>query len=295
MKSFTRACLIFSGVVIAIGLVLTIIGGCLGAGSAFATMVNNGAFSFNWDSDGSRIVDKEDLQTKSDIFDGDIDKINIDIKYGELIIEKAEGNTFKVDAENVANGYVCKNADGVLVIDDNIKNRVNFNGDFHPTVTLYIPENVNFEEVDIDMGAGSVNASDIRALDLAIDLGAGEFKGKNINADDATLSVGAGHLLINEFTSETVKMDCGTGKMEVNGNVKGDADIDCGLGNIVLSVANAESSYDYDIDCGVGNVKVGEQSFGGIACEKSIDNDAENTMKIDCGVGSVEVYFNQTL
>lgn len=294
MKSFTRACLIFSGTVIAIGLVLTIIGGCLGAGSSFAKMVNNGDFSFSW-GDHPTFIKGEDLNTKNDVFEGDINRINIDLKYAELTIEKTEENTFRVDAENVANSYVCKNVEGELIIDDNIKNWVNYEHDYHPTIILYIPENVNFEEIDIDMGAGHVNANYLRTLDLSIDMGAGEFDGNNINANDAKLSVGAGYLSIDKFVSNTVKLDCGTGKMEIYGDIQGDADIDCGLGNLELSVSNAESYYDYDIKCGIGNVSVGDQSYSGVACEKEIDNDSEYKMKIDCGVGSVEVNFNESL
>jgi hypothetical protein len=295
MKSFTRACLIFSGVVIAIGLVLTIIGGCLGAGSAFAKMVGNGAFSFNWDSDHSTI-DIKDLTDVNEEFT-DIKKLDIDLKYGSLKVEKTDGNTCKVVAESVVKGFSCKEKDGTLIIEDNISNAINFgfDDDYDPTITLYIPQGSSYEDVDIDVGAGYVNASDINTKDLSIDIGAGEFEGNKINAKDAKLSVGAGHLLIEEFVTDTVKLDCGTGKMEVYGNVQSDSNIDCGIGDIVLSVANAESSYDYDIDCGIGNVSVGDNSFGGIATEKTIDNNSGNEMKIDCGVGNVEVIFNETI
>lgn len=296
MKSFTRACLIFSGTVIAIGLVLTIIGGCLGAGSSFAKMVNNGAFSFSWDSDRT-VFNSEDLTNVTQEFT-DIDKLDIDLSYGEFVIEKAEGNSFKLVGENVVKGFSCKDKNGELVIDDNIKIASNFgfnNDDNHPFVTLYIPENADLDKVEIDMGAGYVNVNDLNTEDLSIDLGAGEFEGSKINAKDAKLSVGAGHLIIDEFVSDTVKMDCGTGKMEVYGNVQGDADLDCGIGNIVLSVANSETNYNFDIDCGIGNVSVGDQSIGGLASEKTIDNNASSTMKIDCGIGNVEINFDETI
>lgn len=295
MKSFTRACLIFSGTVIAIGLVFTIIGGCLGAGSTFAKMVTNGDFSFSW-GDNHSIINSEDLKTSYEEF-SDVDKLDIDLKYGELTIEKVEGNSYKVEADNVVDGFTCKNNDGELVIKDNIKNGINlgFKDDIHPTITLYVPENANFDKVNIEMGAGYVNVSDINTKDLGIDLGAGEFEGNKINTEKSTVSVGAGHLIIEEFVTDTIDMECGTGKMEVYGNINGDADVECGIGNIVLSVLNKESNYNYNIDCGIGNVTIGEQSFGGIASEKTIDNNASNKMDIECGVGSIEVYFNESI
>lgn len=293
MKSFTRACLIFSGTVIAIGLVLTIIGGCLGAGSKFASMVNNGYFS--WGGHNS-IINTQDLQTRTEEFT-DIDKLNIDLKYGELVIEKVEGNGYKVVAENVVDGYTCKNNNGELIIKDNIRNRFTFEfgDDIHPIVTVYIPENANFDKVTIEMGAGSVSVSDINSDDLGIDIGAGELKGNNINAKDTTLSVGAGNLEIDKFVTDTIDMECGTGKMEVSGSINGNADVECGLGNIVLSVTNNEQDYNYNLDCGIGNITVGEQSYGGVASEKTIDNNANNKMDVECGVGNIDIYFDKSI
>ncbi len=295
MKSFTRACLIFSGTVIAIGLVLTIRGGSLGAGSSFAKMVNNGTFSFGWDDDHS-IINSEDLTDVTQEFT-DIDELDVDLNYGEFIIKKTEGNSYKLVGENVIKGFSCKDKNGKLVIEDNNKfvGNFGFNDDNHPVVTLYIPENANLDKVKIDMGAGYVNVNDLSTQDLSIDLGAGEFEGNKISAKDANLTVGAGNLFIDEFITDTVKLDCGTGKMEVHGNIQGDTDIECGIGNIVLSVENSETNYNFDIDCGIGNVTVGNQSYGGVASERTIDNSASNSMKIDCGVGNVEISFDEAI
>jgi hypothetical protein len=295
MKSFTRACLIFSGVVIAIGLILTIIGGILGAGSTFASMVKDGPFSVTWGKHHTFYA-SDDLTTNSFEFNN-IDELNIDLKYGELSIVKSDGNSIKVEADNVLDGFACKEDDGELVIKDNIKGnlKIGFNDDYHPVVTLYIPENTVFDDVDIDMGAGYVNSSDLSTDKLVIDLGAGEYEGSNIIAKDAKLSVGAGHLSINDFVTDTIDLDCGTGKMEIYGEIQGDAKIDCGIGNIVLSLTNSQSEYNYKIDCGIGNVTVGEQSFGGIATEKKINNNADNNMDIDCGVGGVEINFDKSI
>jgi Toastrack DUF4097 len=295
MKSFTRACLIFSGVVIAIGLVLTIIGGALGAGSSFANMVQNGRFSFNW-GNNSTIVSDKDLVDFNDEFNN-IEELSIDLQYAELNIETIDGNAYQVKAYNVLKGFTCKEENGKLIIKDTRKNnwRIGFGNNNHPTVTLYIPNNASFDKVNIDIGAGSVNANNFVTSKLSIDLGAGEFEGYSITAKDSNISVGAGSLVIDQFVTDKIDMDCGTGKLEINGSINGNADIESGLGNITLSLDNKESDFNYDIDCGIGNVIVGEQSIGGVATKRTISNDADYTMDIECGVGSIEINFTNSL
>lgn len=295
MKSFTRACLIFSGVVISIGLVLIIIGGALGAGSTFATMIRDGKFSFNF-GNNSTIISNPKLTDGYDEFKN-IEELSIDLKYAELNIETIDSNTYQVKAENVLEGFTCKEENGKLVIKDNIKNnwRIRFGDNYHPTITLYIPANASFDKVKIDIGAGSVNANNFVTNKLAIDLGAGKFEGSSITAGESDISVGAGSLVIDQFVTDKIDLDCGTGKLELTGSINGDADIENGLGNITLSLKNNESDFNYDIDCGIGNVIVGEQSIGGIATKRTISNDADNTMEIECGVGSIEINFVKSL
>lgn len=294
MKSFTRACLIFSGVVISIGLVLTIIGGVLGAGTTFADMVRNGSFSFGFGNNYS-INSNKNLYSFYDEFT-DVNELSIDLKYAELIIDIADGDSYLVKADNVIEGYTSVNEDGKLVIKDNIRDnwRIGISKNYHPTIYLSIPKNVSLDKVKIEVGAGSVNAYNIMSDKLSIELGAGKFEGDIISSKNAEIRVGAGSLVIDRFSTDTIKMDCGTGRLELNGSVNGNADLECGLGNITLSLTNRENDFNYDIDCGIGNVLIGNQSIGGIATKRTIDNNANNNMDIKCGVGSIELNFDES-
>ncbi|PXV88346.1 putative adhesin [Lachnotalea glycerini] len=291
MKSFARACLIFSGVVISIGLILTIIGGILGAGSTFANMVRIGNFSFHLGND-KVVFNDDDLVSFSDEFNN-IDELDVDLSYCEFKIVESDNNVFQVKADNVLDGFTCNEKDGKLIIKDNIKMKwsIGFERDYHPTITLYIPENVNMDKVKIDIGAGYVSANHINTDELVIDLGAGEFEGSMITSENADLTVGAGHMLLDEFSTDEINLDCGTGKVEINGDIRGNSDVECGLGNVAMILKQKQSYYNYDIKCGIGNVEVGELSIGGVACDKYIDNNAKNNMDIDCGVGSVQIKF----
>ncbi|WP_099468603.1 DUF4097 family beta strand repeat-containing protein [Konateibacter massiliensis] len=289
MKSFTRGCLIFSGVAIAIGLVLTIIGGALGAGSTFASMLRDGRFSIN----GNNIVSVVDGKNTTDFtgeFEG-IETLNIDLNYGELNIQKTDGDKYRVEAERVVRGFECREENGELIIEDNIKNNWRIGDEYHPLITLYIPENATLKEADIDMGAGVVNAERIEANTMDVDLGAGKFEADEIIAKEAELSVGAGQLTVEKIAADELNMDCGTGKMEVAGEIRGDANVECGIGTIKLTLNGEQSDYDYDIECGIGTIIVGTLTFGGVDGEKHIDNNSDYTMDINCGVGTIQISF----
>ena len=54
----------------------------------------------------------------------------------------------------------------------------------------------------------------------------------------------------------------------------------------------SEEDYNYRIECGMGNVTVGSSSYGGVACEKNIDNGSAYDFDLDCGMGNVEIMFS---
>ena len=289
MKSFTRGCLIFSGVAIAIGIALTFIGGALGAGSAFASMMREGRFCIN----ENNIMSVVDGKNTTD-FTGEYEEIEtlvFDLHYGELNIQKTDGDKYRVEAECVVTGFECREEKGELIIQDNIKNNWRIGDGYHPIITLYIPENTTLKKVDIDMGAGFVNAEHIEANTIEVDLGTGKFEADEMIAKEAELRVGAGQLTVEKIAADELNMDCGTGKMEVAGEIRGDANVECGIGTIKLTLSGEQSGYDYDIECGIGTIMVGTLTFGGVEGEKHIDNNSDYIMDINCGIGTIQISF----
>lgn len=290
MKLFTRTCLIFSGIIISIGLILAILGGALGAGNTFAAMVQNGRFSWGW-SENQMANQSKELVNFDSGFEG-VESIAVDLKYTELVFEATKEDVYYVQADRVVKGFTCEEKDGRLIIKDNLSRNFRNN---RSKVTVFIPENAKLKEVELEVGAGSVNVDDILADKLTIDLGAGRFEGNKITSDKAEISVGAGEMTVNNFSTKDVTMDCGAGRIDLKGNIDGDADISCGIGEIKVSLLNGESDYNYDIDCGIGNVNVGNQSFGGMSNNKKIDNNADKTIRVEGGVGNIRIDFINSL
>lgn len=140
------------------------------------------------------------------------------------------------------------------------------------TIYINIPSDYYFEEVSVEMGAGSLYV-------------------ENIAAQQFSVEVGAGEALIDNFTAQEVDFDCGVGKITASGEARAEVDINCGVGEVTFVAAGCQSDYNYTIECGIGEVTCGESSYSGIGTEKKIYNNASREMDIECGIGEVTISF----
>lgn len=139
------------------------------------------------------------------------------------------------------------------------------------TVTITVPRDMYFEEVEIDHGAG----------DITID---------NITCSEADFSIGASTMTVNNLSCAYLDLELGAGKAIINGSVSQNADIEVGMGNAVLTFARP-ATYGYDVECGMGSVTVDGNSYSGFAQNVAINSNATPFFDIDCGMGSVNLMF----
>ena len=130
-------------------------------------------------------------------------------------------------------------------------------------MTLIVPDKV-YDELDLDIGAGSLKIGPLSARKADIDVGAGDFEAHGLVADDLDLDTGAGDLYY-------------------EGEINASGDIDCGTGDVDIRLAASYADYDIDVDKGVGNVDINKGSMEGTG--RNIE------LKIDCGVGNVDITF----
>lgn len=164
--------------------------------------------------------------------DIDIAVTNLTIKTGDCI--KVETNNSQID---------CKQVDKELKIEEkDYKWGLNH---LEKDLTLYMPEDLEFEKVKISAGAGKVTISSGTINNLDFDMGVGEA---NITANltgKTEINAGVGELNINlqgEKDSYKIKANKGIGSIKIdkkevsNGEVYGDGEnyieIDGGIGNI---------------------------------------------------------------
>lgn len=205
-------------------------------------------------------------------------------------IQVSEDDCFRVEADGMRKfqGYV---EDGTLVIRGTSKVSSNNEGNLNGSIYLYVPKDYYFEKVTLDLGAGSMTVEELQADSLEANVGAGKMAFGTLDADQVTLDCGAGQLTVEELNSRVVEASVGMGSLRLNGDVTESLTGECSMGEMKLTLTGEQTDFNYDLSCGMGELKVGDDSYNGMAQEKQINNQAARNMQLECAMGSVVVEF----
>ena len=148
------------------------------------------------------------------------------------------------------------------------------NSKFNSNMTVYLPENISYEEINMEVGAGSIVVDGL--------------KGKN-----ATLEVGMGSLEVTNMNVDTLDASVGMGSIDIQGAINTDGILDCGMGSITMELAGNSKDFNYELECGLGELNVENVYYIAGIGEQSISNNAGKDIEIDCAMGSVEITFTE--
>ena len=292
MKKFTKGMLIAAGIFAAAGIGLTAAGGVMGASMSELTGVNSLKrilWMTEWDDDhddyddidDDDYVDHDGMEYSAEVgnessTDGTVyqlkyqpTKLDIELKYDELILEEGDSFCVRVYDDNGKNVTVKESSDTL---------KVRSTKKLSKTRKVYIsyPKDVKLQELEIEMGAGTVYLNrDIETEKLSVEMGAGEFESKNpVTAREADLEIGTGSMTFADLSAKKISGECGLGELD-------------------LTMTGTQEDYNYDLECGVGNLDVGSDSYSGLGREKSISNTgADRKLDLECGMGNVSVDFS---
>lgn len=261
----------------AIFLIVTIISGILGALYALSGVLG---------------LQKEDKTIKDETIKGEMSMINfensdvatldIDVAFTNLIIKKGD----ILIAETNNKDINCKQNNQNLQIKE--KQHSLFSGNDKGDLVVYIPENLEFEKVKINAGAGKIQIENINTENLYLELGAGETTIEKLNVtDDCKIESGAGKVSILSGNINELNLDMGVGKFEVTSAITGNSKINAGIGNLELNIQGDKENYTIKADKGIGSIKIDGKE---VADDVTYGN-GENTIKIDGGIGSINVDF----
>lgn len=320
MKKFMKGCAITALILILVGLILGVTG-TLGQGASHFSLgemvdaVTGGRVSDEtvdrWSSDVTEQIQEKtenvhyelddtmefdenypvqegtiggyDLGTK----DSGITGLEMEAGGCSVTLKNSEDEHFYVEAEGMRKfqGYVDGNE---LVIRGTAKYSTNsWNG----SITLYLPSGYRFQEVDLELGAGKMIIEEMQADDFSAEVGAGQLVVRNLSAYQAELDCGMGQMQLSDMQAGNVSAAVGMGSIELDGSVSGDLEADCSLGELKLTLTGKQADFNYELTCGMGELKVGDDSYSGMAQEKQIDNHADKNMQLECAMGSVKVEF----
>ena len=233
--------------------------------------------------------DNDAMITKWEQEYSNITNMDIDLSVCKLVIKK--GDTLKVDASEVSEKFKCNTEGNKLKIEDKNFHRNFFNHieDIKSEVTIYVPENMNFDEVTIETGVNETNIEYLKANKVNLEMGVGRYQIDSLSAKYAKIEAGAGEANINNSDIKELKLDGGIGKLSFTGKITQTADIECGVGRLDINLIGSLADYKIKPETGLGKFKVDGQNVGN---QQTIGN-GDVTVKVDAGVGETVVNFKE--
>ena len=146
-------------------------------------------------------------------------------------------------------------------------------------ITLYIPEDMNLKEIDIDNGAGRVVIDSINVREIDLDHGAGAIEIVNSKFDKADINGGAGKIEIKSSVLNNVELSAGVGRVSIEAEITGDSKIECGVGGVDDKIV-AEK--------GIGSLKIEGKSIS----DEHTYGVGRNRIRVEGGVGSINIDFD---
>lgn len=222
------------------------------------------------------------IETSSDFENENVAFLDIDIAYSNLTIRK--GESLKVESSN--KNIQCKQDKQKIEIKERESNW--FNNTKKEELIIYVPENLQFDRVSINTGAGKVNIEILNTKVLKMNLGAGETSMKNINiTENAKIDTGAGKVNITSAKINDLRCDLGIGATEISAKLLGNTRISTGVGSLKLDVFGKKEEYETKVNKGLGNVTIDEEKIS----DNEVVGNGENRIDIDGGVGEIKINF----
>ena len=208
----------------------------------------------------------------------DLGAAELEIKTGERLL--AETNNSDIN--------VKQNGD-VLQIKEKSHNW--FRTSNHSKVVVYVPEDMEFDKVGIDSGAGEITIESLTTDVLDLDLGAGEVNIDYLEVKKAVdIDGGTGETTIRSGSLCNLELDMGIGAADVSTKLSGDCDLDMGIGELALTVLGDKADYTIEVNKGVGEYTIDGEKIGD---NEKIGN-GTNYLQLDGGIGAVKVEFQKT-
>lgn len=216
-----------------------------------------------------------------------ITNMDINLSVCKLVIKK--GDTLKVDASEVSEEFKCSAEGNKLKIEDKNLHRNFFNQaeDMKAEVIIYVPENMNFDEVTIETGVNETKIEYLKANKVNLEMGVGRYQIDSLSAKYAKIEAGAGEANISDSDIEELKLNGGIGKLAFTGKITKTADIECGVGRLEVNLIGSSADYKVKTETGLGNFKVDGKN---VSDHQTIGN-GDVTVKVDAGVGETVVNF----
>lgn len=209
--------------------------------------------------------------------------LNIDVETINIVIK--EGTNLKIETNNK---YlkIEEKADKVFITEK--KHSIFKNDD--SDLIIYVPDELIFDIVALESGAGRVNIEQLKTRKLDFDLGAGKVEIDSLTVlTNAEIEGGAGTISINNAVINDLELDLGVGKVDLTANLTGYNQINCGVGSSNINLIGSPTNYKIKVDKGIGNVALENEKI----TNNTYYGTGNNIVDIDGGIGKIAINFKQ--
>lgn len=322
MNRFVKGSLITAGILMAAGIVFCLISAAIGGSSMFYSIKNDvyldkglekvgnsleniadnvvgGRWYNGWGSKNPTYLTVNDKRVKDEIWEEqipieDIRNLSLELGAGEFYIREKES----------ADGMVDIRIEGVGGCNYRVKDKTlhvegftgikTFGTKLNQNIlTLTFPADTSFREVDVEVGAGTMEIASVKAEELSAQIGAGELMMNQMEAKDLSVEIGAGRLAASNMYAQEVSLVVGMGECLYGGTVVNELEAECDMGNMELSLDGKESDYNYELECAAGNIDINDNTISALASERKIHNGASKNIELTCNMGNISIRFKE--
>lgn len=233
--------------------------------------------SINSDKKDSKLL--EEYTTISNNVNN-IESFKIDISNDNIEIK--EGEKFEVKTNDPDVKFYHENSKVKIKTDKTFS--WHLSNSSRGTIIIYLPNEFNISELDLNLGAGKIDIDKIFVETLLMNLGAGTMTAKEINVyEKATINGGAGNINIYSGTINNLNLKLGAGNASIESDLTGSNTLTTGVGKLNLGLSRSKDNYKFDISKGLGNIILNDFDVS----EDILIGDGETKIKISGAVGNI--------
>ncbi len=220
----------------------------------------------------------------STTYEDKIQSLEMDMVGVELTIQRGEKFAVKTASKNITQ----TERNGKLTIEE--RRTLSFGVNKSENLTITIPEDMEFESVNIDAGAGDIEIEALKTKELELDLGAGEVLIRQLTTTEETdIDGGAGNITIQSASLHNLDLDMGVGEVHLISEITGNSDIDFGVGEANITLLGELNDYQIRMNRGLG-----EATFDGEHMKDDVwYGEGTNRIDMDGGVGKIAIIFEK--
>lgn len=214
--------------------------------------------SINSDKKDSKLL--EEYTTISNNVNN-IESFKIDISNDNIEIK--EGEKFEVKTNDPDVKFYHENSKVKIKTDKTFS--WHLSNSSRGTIIIYLPNESNISELDLNLGAGTMTAKEINVY------------------EKATINGGAGNINIYSGTINNLNLKLGAGNASIQSDLTGSNTLTTGVGKLNLGLSQSKDNYKFDISKGLGNIILNDFDVS----EDILIGDGETKIKISGAVGNI--------